>query len=106
FETIPGAYDDKGAFEPDETDLDALVLDAVPVPDAPEPGARHRIRILNGAEPEPPSPDVVRALVGSNGTIVVVGNGPDFDQEQTEVLYADEDDASTARELLEALGAE
>lgn len=105
FETIPGVYGERGRFEPDPSALDALVLDAVPVPDAPVPGARHRIRVLNGTAPEPPSADVVRALVAQNGTIVVVGNGPNFDRERTEVLYAEEDGEETARELLDALGA-
>ena len=104
-ETIPGAYDETRRFVPDEAALTSLMLDAVPVPDSPRPGARHRIRVLNGVAPDPPSAEVVRALVGMDGTITEVGNGPSFDREVTEVRYSEEEDAGLAKMLLAALGA-
>lgn len=103
-ETIPGTYHDNGQFDPDEAALTALIVDAVPSPTSPAPGVRVRVRLLNGVQPSPPDPEIVRSVVAEGGTILVVGNGPDFDHDLTEIVYSDPDHRGVAEEMLAALG--
>lgn len=103
-ETIPGAYDERGKFVLDPFGFESLILDAVPVPRPGPEEPRHRIQLLNGAAPEAPPADVVRNLVALNSTIVVVGNGPSFDFETTEILYSEPEDRGVAEDMLIALG--
>ena len=103
--SLPGSYDEAGLFVTDDAALDELVLSAVPVPDPPVPDARTVVRLLNGVEPGAPSAAIIRRVVAADGSVAILGNGPSFDNDTTEIVYSDAADADAARAMLAALGA-
>lgn len=103
--TLPGSYLDNGRYEPDEAAINELVVDAVPIPDAAYPGSRAVVRVLNGVEPSPPPPEVIRAVARYGGALTVVGNAASFDRSRTDVVYREPEMKDTAEQLLDALGA-
>lgn len=107
FEILPGAQEDSetSGFAPDEGKVQELVADTVPVPDAAQPGSRRTVRILNGVSPDPIPLQVTRQVAALDGAVTVVGNGPDFGNEITSIVYADATDQAYAEILKEALGA-
>lgn len=103
---LPGAYDPGGIFVPDQAAMRAAVVDAVPVPDAPVPGARVVVRLLNGVEAGSPPPELIRRIVAADGAIAVMGNGPSFGRARTEIVYAVAAAEEAARTMLGVLGAD
>lgn len=112
----PVAYNDlpgSSSLDPDGTTrftadagaVNDLVVDAVPAPDAPEPGARMRVRLLNGVGPGNIPSDVIRKVVSLNGSVTVIGNGPSFDRDETTIVYSDPAKKSYAQLLKASLGA-
>lgn len=111
YDDLPGEFStpiDGGVprFEPDEGAVSDLVVDAVPAPDAPFPGARTTVRVLNGVGPGDIPLDVVRTVSSLNGSVTVVGNGPSFDNDETTIVYGDPARKDYALLLQAALGAE
>lgn len=104
--TLPGAFDEAGLFVPDEELMSEAVVDAVPVPDPPVPGARVLVRLLNGVEAGSPSGAIVRRIVENEGSVAIIGNGPSFGNATTEIVYGDPADEDAARSMLDALGAD
>ncbi|MCB0977404.1 MAG: hypothetical protein KDB02_08090 [Acidimicrobiales bacterium] len=102
---LPGAYDPGGLYVPDQTAMRAAIVDAVPVPDAPIPGARVVVRLLNGVEAGSPPEAIIRKVVAADGAIAVMGNGPSFGRDRTEVVYAVASAEKAARTMLGVLGA-
>jgi hypothetical protein len=92
------------AFEVTEAELEEIVIAMLPFPLPSEPGARVRVRLLDGVGglnvASRFSPDLVRA----GAQIVVIGNAGEFGVEETSVLYHDPADADRARALADALG--
>jgi hypothetical protein len=105
YAVLPGLYDEAGLFVPDETAMGELLVDAVPVPDPPVPGARVLIRLLNGVAAGNPSGEIIRAVVAANGSVAIIGNGPSFGRDTTEIVYREPDFEDDARTMLAALGA-
>lgn len=94
FDDLPGEFDtptDGGLprFEPDAGAVSDLVVDAVPAPDSPYPGARATVRLLNGVGAGDIPADVIRSVSSLNGSVTVVGNGPSFDTDETTIVYSD-----------------
>ncbi len=93
-------------FEPDAGAVSDLVVDAVPAPDAPFPGARTTVRLLNGVGPGDIPSGVVRKVSSLNGSVTVVGNGPSFGNDETTIVYSDPAREDYALLLQASLGAE
>lgn len=111
YDDLPGEFstpDDGGLprFEPDAGAVSDLVVDAVPAPDAPFPGARTAVRLLNGVGPGDIPSDVIRKVSSLNGSVTVVGNGPSFDNDKTTIVYNDPARKDYALLLQASLGAE
>jgi hypothetical protein len=105
FHTLPVEPQDDGTFVVDEVATNLLVTSSIPAPTGAVPGQRFTVRLLNGVAAEAIPSSVVRVVVGEGGAVTLVGNGPSFDRDETEVVYGDPDDASKARSLADALGA-
>lgn len=106
FEVLPGAQEDAetGGYAPDEGSVKQLVAQTVPVPDAARPGSRRTVRLLNGVSPDPIPLEVTRQVAALDGAVTVVGNGPDFGNETTSIVYADATNEAYAEILKGALG--
>src|SRR5690606_32074905 len=102
--TLPGQYLENGRYEVDAAALNEVIVAAVPIPDAAQPGSRAIVRVLNGVEPGPPPMEVTRAVTRYGGTLTVVGNGPEFGRDQTDIVYRDPALQGQAELLLAALG--
>lgn len=98
----PGTPD---RYQPDEAQLKALVVDAVPAPDAAGLGSRRSVRLLNGLVAGAVPGDLIRKVAALDGSVVVVGNGPSFGRDKTTIVYADPNQKSYALLLKGALGA-
>jgi hypothetical protein len=110
YDELPGEFTtptDGGIprFEPDETAVNDLVVEAVPAPDAPFPGARTTVRLLNGVGPGDIPTEVVQQVSSLNGSVTVVGNGPSFDTNETTIVYTDPARKDYALLLQATLGA-
>lgn len=107
FQTIPGTQVDGATpgFEPDAQAIATLVADAVPAPLPATPGSRRTMRLLNGVAPEALPAEVLRAVAALDGSVLVMGNGPDFDQATSTVIYRDPENEDYAELLAASLGA-
>lgn len=105
YAVVPGDFTMVGGYVVDQEALGPMMVDAVPVPDPPEPGARLTVRLLNGAEPGGPPNEIIRKVVASNGAVTTIGNGPSFDNQTTEIVYALEEHEDAATLMLAVLGA-
>ncbi len=108
FATVPGefagGFPEPVRYEPDASALNDLVTELVPAPDAPAPGARITVRLLNGVQAGAFPGDVIRTVVSMQGSVSVLGNGPSFGRTETTILYSDPAKEAYARALLDALG--
>lgn len=107
YTTLPVNTIDDGAgalFRVDRDAVNALVTDTVPSPLAAVPGSRFNVRLLNGVSADAIPADLVRQIVGLGGSVTILGNGPQFDTEQTTIVYADPARKVLAEVLLKALG--
>lgn len=105
YHTLPVEPQGDGTFLVDEVATNLLVTSTIPAPTGAVPGQRFTVRLLNGVAAEAIPSSVVKVVVGEGGAVTLVGNGPSFDRDETEVVYGNPDDASEARSLAEALGA-
>ncbi|CAN5252471.1 hypothetical protein BH18ACT4_BH18ACT4_09340 [soil metagenome] len=81
-----------------------VVSRMVPLPTAPSPGGRVRVRVLNGTPEEEATREVIARLVPAGAEISVVGNADRFTYLTTAVTFSDgarEGDARRMREALE-----
>lgn len=111
YDDLPGEFTtpvDGGLprFDPDPGAVSDLVVDAVPAPDAPFPGARTAVRLLNGVGPGDIPGGVIRQVSSLNGSVTVVGNGPSFGNDETTIIYNDPARKDYALLLQATLGAE
>lgn len=84
--------------------MDEQVIDAVPFPLSPRTGRRFSIELLNGVTGETLPMPLVRDLISAGGALTGVGNAGEFGQEETTILYKDEDWEDQARFLQGLLG--
>jgi hypothetical protein len=85
--------------------MDALVADLVPFPTAGRPGARIRVRLLDGTGDGGHVQAVAPRLIPAGVEIVVVGNADRFDYQETEVRYHTRAVTAAARDLVDVLAA-
>lgn len=102
---LPGGPGNLEEYEPDKAQLDALVVDAVPAPDAGAVGSRRSVRLLNGVVAGPIPGDLIRKVASVEGSVEVVGNGPSFGREKTTIVYTDPKQKAYAAMLQATLGA-
>ncbi len=81
-----------------------LISRAVPFPTAPTPGARIRVRLLNGTSDSSLTTVVASALVASGAQISIAGNASSLDVARTSFVYAGEEHAGPAAWLQANLG--
>jgi hypothetical protein len=92
-------------FEVDLVALRALANELIPFPGAATPGARVRVRVLDGVGEPGLASAVARAAVrGISAEITVIGNADRFGATGSQVLWIDEPAEAPARRLGEALG--
>src|SRR5690606_30699660 len=96
---LPVVRDGDGEAERFRTDVgrvNAFVSHAVPYPASPAPGARIRVRLLNGTGDPSLTPVAARALVASGAEVVLAGNTAAPGVDRTRILYLGEDRAPLA----------
>jgi hypothetical protein len=77
----------------------------IPFPAAAQPGARPRIRVLDGVGADDLAVQAAREVVAAGGQIVVIGNSDRFDADAaTRVVYFEPLVAEDAEEIADALG--
>ena len=76
----------------------------IPFPVASRPGARPRVRVLDGVGADGLALHAARDVVGAGGQVVVVGNADRFDAAVTRVVYFEEGVAPGAEAIAAALG--
>jgi hypothetical protein len=91
-------------FRPDPTQVGEFVARTVPYPISPEPGARTRIRLLNGTGDPDLTARAARVLVGAGAEVVIAGNGQTFDESTTTFAYTGADHLPLATWLAAAFG--
>lgn len=93
------------AIDVDRDAANELVSELIPFPTASRPGARVRVRLLDGTG-DPQHVLTTAPLIAPAGAqIVVVGNADRFDYGVTEIRYHDPTRKAAAEALREALGA-
>ncbi len=100
--TIPGL---SPLFRIDKPAVDELITQTVASPTPAVPGSRFTVRLLNGVSPAAIPADLVRQIVGRGGAVTVLGNGPQFDTEETTIVYANPEDEDVAALVAASLGA-
>lgn len=94
----------RSGFAVDDAALDDIVARMLPFPLPSEPGARARVRLLDGAGGLNVATRYSEPLVRAGAQIVVVGNAAAFGVAETSVIYHDEAFASQAAAFADALG--
>jgi anionic cell wall polymer biosynthesis LytR-Cps2A-Psr (LCP) family protein len=92
-------------FRIDKDEVNQLITDTVASPTAAVPGSRFTVRLLNGVSPDGIPSDLVRQIVGRGGAVTVLGNGPQFDTEDTSIVYANPEDKDLASLVAASIGA-
>lgn len=94
--------DDEVAYQVDVGRLGAFVAGAIPFPTAPEPGARIRVRLLNGTGDDELTTAAARDLVAGGAEISVVGNADTLSEPETTLVHRG-GQATSAAEWLRAV---
>lgn len=92
-------------FKIDQEAVNQLITDTVASPTAAVPGSRFTVRLLNGVSADGIPSDLVRQIVGRGGAVTVLGNGPQFDTDETTVVYANPSDKDLATLIAKSIGA-
>jgi hypothetical protein len=102
-ELIP-VTNDGDRFEPDIEATRDLVAERVPFPIAARPGARPRVRVLDGVGVEGLALQAARDAVRAGGQVTVIGNADRFDADESRIVYFDPAVAAAAEDVAEAFG--
>ena len=94
---------DGSGFRTDPERVGAFVAGAVPYPTSPAPGARIRVRLLNGTRDGSLTSLAARTLVAGGAQISIAGNASSFDVAETSIVYS-EDRGPLAEQLQRNLG--
>ena len=78
---------DEVAYQVDAGRIGPFVAGAIPFPTAPEPGARIRVRLLNGTGDDELTTAAARDLVAGGAEISVVGNADTLDEPETVFVH-------------------
>lgn len=107
FQTLPVEQDDEldNLYLVDKSAVKRLVTDAVASPTSPAPGSRFTVRLLNGVSADAIPGELVREIVGRGGAVIILGNGPEFGREETEIVYSTPRNADVAELVGTSLGA-
>lgn len=84
----PGRYGDEPAFFPEFAEMKQLVDRVVPFPVAAVPGARPRVRVINGTTDTSAASEVARLITPAGVQVTLVGNAPSFGLATTNISYA------------------
>jgi hypothetical protein len=98
---VPG---DGVVFRPDAALLGEFVARTVPYPASPAPGARIRVRLLNGTRDAGLTNLVARELVAGGAELTIAGNALSLDEAETTVVYTGADLEHLATWLAARLG--
>ncbi len=96
--------DGQSVSAPVEADVQALVAQMIPFPVSPIPGARLRVRILDGTGTLSHGVNAAPLLVKGGGQIDAVGNAMRFDYATTQLVYHDDAQRPAVEKLRAALG--
>lgn len=101
--TLPVEVDTSEEFGPADAyevtdDAADVVARHVPFPRSPEPGARPRVRVLNGTVDDRAA-DVAPQLPPAGVEIVIVGNAPELGDDATSIRYGLPEFADDARRI-------
>lgn len=77
---------------------------SVPYPQSPAPGARPRVRLLNGTHQPELTATAAEMLVSAGAEITISGNASSFQETTTRIIYSDPDQESMAIWFQEFLG--
>ena len=104
--TTPIDVEDEEAerFEVDADAAYALVAERIPFPVAATPGARLRVRVLDGVGADGLALRAARDVVRAGGQVTVVGNGDRFDADVSRLVYFDQTLADEVADVAELLG--
>jgi hypothetical protein len=91
-------------FRPDAALLGEFVARTVPFPTSPVPGARIRVRLLNGTRDAGLTNLVARELVAGGAEVAIAGNAMSLDEAETSVAYTGADREHQATWLAARLG--
>ena len=96
--------DGRPAIRVDVPALRARVVQMIPFPLPVEPGARPRVRLLDGVGGLDVASDYSRGLVVAGAQITIIGNAPSFGTERTQVVYHDKRFEKQAESFSKTLG--
>ncbi|MCU0269894.1 MAG: LCP family protein [Acidimicrobiales bacterium] len=99
---IPGSTE--SLYLPVTDQVESLVARLVPFPIGAPPGARLRVRVLDGTGQLDHGLDATPLLVEGGGQIDQIGNATTFDFTTTQIVYNDESRRAEVDRLAEALG--
>lgn len=105
---VQAAVDEEGAttFVVDPLPAAELVADMIPYPRGNLPGARTRVRLLDGTGTPDHALSAAPLIVPAGAEIVIVGNAAAFESpRETEIRYHSESQQDAAERLRDALGA-
>ncbi|MFN8019076.1 MAG: LytR C-terminal domain-containing protein [Acidimicrobiales bacterium] len=107
YDTLPVDPSNKtpGLYVANKSAVNDLMTDIVPSPTGATPGGRFTVRLLNGVQAGPVDAKLVREIVHRGGSVSIVGNGPEFGSEETEIVYANPAKKQLATVMAAALGA-
>lgn len=97
-------YEDELVFRPSTADVADLVARVVPFPGSPRPGARERVRILNGTADLEAAQRLAPALPPLGVEVAVVGNARSLDVATTTIAYVNPDHEDAAEAIRDLLG--
>jgi LytR cell envelope-related transcriptional attenuator len=103
-EVIPVGEDADGTFVVDPVAVADLIEDRVPFPVAAFPGARPRVRVLDGVGAPGLAARVAREAVRAGGQVTVLGNADEFGATTSAIVYYDPAVSPSAEVLADALG--
>jgi LytR cell envelope-related transcriptional attenuator len=106
---LPVARDGPGGaadarFRTDGQRVAELVAEAVPFPRSPSPGARIRVRLLNGTDDQDLTSRAVASLVAAGAEVVIAGNASSFDVAETTFAWSHPETEALAVWLQAKLG--
>lgn len=107
YDTLPvtESPDRPDVFDADKNAVNDLITDTVASPTGAVPGGRFTVRLLNGVSPDAIPADLVRQVVRAGGAVTVLGNGPEFDSDETTIVYANPKRKQLAKIIAASMGA-
>lgn len=92
-------------FTAETAAVNDLITATVAAPTGAVPGGRFTVRMLNGVAAESIPGELVRQVVSRGGSVTILGNGPSFGTDKTEVVYANPKNKQLATLIAASLGA-